>query len=69
VLGLFLYCLAWGVVVEAVDRAFGDSFDALDAATHAFWVLAAILVLPFFAHAWSAGRGRGRPGSRGRQPR
>jgi hypothetical protein len=60
VLGLPLYCLAWGVVVEGVDRAFGDSFDPLDAATHAAWVLAAILALPLFARARRTWQAQGR---------
>jgi len=58
-LGLAVYCLLWGLVVEGVDRVSGDSFDPLDVITHAAWVGAAILALPLFGGAWNAWR-RGR---------
>lgn len=57
-LGLAVYCLLWGLVVEAVDRATGDSFEPLDVVTHALWVGAAILALPLFGGLWNARRRR-----------
>jgi hypothetical protein len=57
-LGLAVYCLLWGVVVESVDRATGDPFEPLDVLTHAVWVGAAILALPLFGSVWGARRRR-----------
>jgi hypothetical protein len=55
-LGLAAYCLLWGLVVEAVDRATGDPFAPLDVVTHALWVGAAILALPLFGRVWNTWR-------------
>jgi hypothetical protein len=51
---LLFYALAWGLVVETVDRLMGDPFEPLDVFTLAVQICLAIMLWPLFRRVWGA---------------
>lgn len=57
VAALLFYALAWGLMVETVDRLMGDPFEPLDVFTLAIQVCLAILLWPLFRRLWGSRAG------------